>query len=172
MYHYMDEEQYQLAYEIACIGVTSSDWNYLGNKTLKKLKLEISAKAFSQTQNYRMLVLINDLMKMRNSGSSDDELTAIIAAYEGDFDKMELHLRRANKLELGVQIYTELRMFDRARTCLNGQTGETQQHLLREQAKWADTGLGDQRAAAEMYLEAGESMKVQNQIDAKVKNKF
>ena len=69
MYHYMDEEQYQLAYEIACIGVTSSDWNYLGNKTLKKLKLEISAKAFSQTQNYRMLVLINDLMKMRNSGS-------------------------------------------------------------------------------------------------------
>ena len=74
---------------------------------------------------------------------------------------MELHLRRANKLELGVQIYTELRMFDRARTCLNGQTGETQQHLLREQAKWADTGLGDQRAAAEMYLEAGESMKVQ-----------
>lgn len=118
MYHYMDEEQYQHAYEIACIGVTTSDWNYLGNKTLKKLHLSIAAQAFSQTRDYRMLMLISDLIKMRQSGSSDDELAAIIAAYEGDFDKMEGHLRKANKLELGVQIYTELRMFDRARSCL------------------------------------------------------
>ena len=69
MYYYMDEEQYQNAYEIACIGVTSSDWNYLGNKTLKKLQLQLSAKAFSHTRNYRMLVLINDLIKMKNSGA-------------------------------------------------------------------------------------------------------
>ena len=69
MYYYMDEEQYQNAYEIACIGVTSSDWNYLGNKTLKKLQLQLSAKAFSHTRNYRMLVLINDLIKMKTSGA-------------------------------------------------------------------------------------------------------
>ena len=49
MYHYMDEEQYQHAYEIACIGVTTSDWNYLGNKTLKKLHLPIAAQAFSHS---------------------------------------------------------------------------------------------------------------------------
>ena len=61
-------------------------------------------------------------------------MIAIIAAYEGDFDKMELHLRKANKLELGVQIYTELRMFDKARTCLSGQTGagDQTQQLLKE----------------------------------------
>ena len=63
-------------------------------------------------------MLISDLIKMRQRGACDDELLAIIAAYEADFDKMEAHLRKANKLELGVQIYTELRMFDRARSCL------------------------------------------------------
>ena len=72
----------------------------------------------SQTRDYRMLMLISDLIKMRQRGACDDELLAIIAAYEADFDKMEAHLRKANKLELGVQIYTELRMFDRARSCL------------------------------------------------------
>ena len=53
MYHYMEEENYEAAYEIACIGVTSSDWSYLGNKTLKKLKLDLAKLAFSQTKDYR-----------------------------------------------------------------------------------------------------------------------
>ena len=53
MYHYMEEENYEAAYEIACIGVTSSDWSYLGNKTLRKLKLDLAKLAFSQTKDYR-----------------------------------------------------------------------------------------------------------------------
>ena len=53
MYHYMEEENYEAAYEIACIGVTSSDWSYLGNKTLRKLKLDLAKLTFSQTKDYR-----------------------------------------------------------------------------------------------------------------------
>ena len=53
MYHYMEEENYEAGYEIACIGVTSSDWSYLGNKTLRKLKLDLAKLAFSQTKDYR-----------------------------------------------------------------------------------------------------------------------
>ena len=51
---------------------------------------------------------------------------------------MEFHLRKANKLELGVQIYTELRMFDKARTCLSGQTGagDQTQRLLKENGNY------------------------------------
>ena len=53
MYHYLEVEDYEGAYDIGCIGVTSSDWNYLGNKTLKKLELKIAKKAFTKTNDYR-----------------------------------------------------------------------------------------------------------------------
>ena len=111
---------------------------------------------------YRKLALISDLTKLEAEGACRDELLAIIAAYDGDFPKMEAHLRAAGKLETGVNIYTELRMFEKARTCLSAQDRsnvEIDQKLLKEQAAWADTGLGDQKAAAEMYLAAGESLK-------------
>ena len=106
-----------------------------------------------------MLVLVADLQRQQSSGASDDELMAIICAFEGDFNRMEGHLRKANKLELGVQIYTDLRMFDKARNCLSGQSSDVNQKLLKEQAAWADSGLGDSKAAADMYLQAGESLK-------------
>ena len=60
-------------------------------------------------------MLVTELSKMRQAGSSDDELLAIIAAYDGDFNRMEGLLRKAGKLEKGVEIYTELRMFDKVR---------------------------------------------------------
>ena len=106
-----------------------------------------------------MLVLVADLQRQQSSGASEDELMAIICAFEGDFNRMEGHLRKANKLELGVQIYTDLRMFDKARNCLSGQSSDVNQKLLKEQAAWADSGLGDSKAAADMYLQAGESLK-------------
>ena len=106
-----------------------------------------------------MLVLVSDLQRQQSTGASDDELMAIICAFEGDFNRMEGHLRKANKLELGVQIYTDLRMFDKARNCLSGQNSDVNQKLLKEQAAWADSGLGDSKAAADMYLQAGESLK-------------
>ena len=36
-----------------------------------------------------MLVLVADLQRQQSSGASDDELMAIICAFEGDFNRME-----------------------------------------------------------------------------------
>lgn len=160
MYHYLEHGKFDLAYSIACIGVTASDWSYLASRCLDELNLTIAKKSYAHNCNYRQLVLIDNLMKLRSTGCSDDELRGNIAAFNGDLKLMEEYLTRAGCLEKAMEIYSELRMFDQARKCLRGQTDEVTDRRLREQeADWAADGLRDQRAAAEMYLKAGQSLK-------------
>ena len=118
MYHYLENEDIEKAYSIACIGVTASDWSYLASRCLDVLNLELAKKAYAHNCDYRKLVLIDDLIRYRQSGCNDDELRGHIAAFNGDLKLMEFYLNKANALQKAMEIYSELRMFDLARKCL------------------------------------------------------
>ena len=165
MYHFIENEDLETAYNMACIGVTNSDWNYLATVAMSSLNLKIAKRAFSRTGNYRKLVLVDELMKIQGR-VSPKELKAIIAAYNGEYDQMEKLFKEAGCPEKAMDIFTDLRMFDRARSCLEGQSDsqsmQVDQNLREQEADWAAEGLRDARAAAEMYLKAGQSLKVLN----------
>ncbi len=60
-----------------------------------------------------------------------------------------------------LSMFTDLRMFDRAKEFLAvaDMSGEDGKRLIRMKAEWAAKS-NEPRAAAEMYLSAGETMKV------------
>ena len=45
MFQYLDSHDLKMAYTIACLGVTESDWEYLGRQALEALDLNIAKKA-------------------------------------------------------------------------------------------------------------------------------
>ncbi len=42
MYYYLDAGHLQEAYQLACLGVTESDWRELGNIALTNMELEVN----------------------------------------------------------------------------------------------------------------------------------
>lgn len=49
------------AYEIACLGITTSEWEQLGFAALEKLSLDVAKKAFQRCENILYLQLIDSL---------------------------------------------------------------------------------------------------------------
>lgn len=53
------------AYEIACLGITTSEWEQLGFAALEKLSLNVAKMAFQRSENILYLQLI-DSLKVNN----------------------------------------------------------------------------------------------------------
>lgn len=49
------------AYEIACLGVPTNDWEALAEASLETLNFEIARKAYIRTRDLTKLQLINEL---------------------------------------------------------------------------------------------------------------
>lgn len=49
------------AYAVACLGVTSSDWERLGVAALEEMSFEVARKAFQRSENITFLSLIDNL---------------------------------------------------------------------------------------------------------------
>jgi intraflagellar transport protein 122 len=63
MYQVMFLIFFSQAYSIACLGVTTSDWEKLGAAALDELSLDIARKAFQHTENISLLQLV-DLLQV------------------------------------------------------------------------------------------------------------
>jgi intraflagellar transport protein 122 len=55
------------AYELACLGVTESDWKIFGMEALENFEFEVAKKAFHRIRDSRSLVLINEIEVMINT---------------------------------------------------------------------------------------------------------
>ncbi|XP_040577415.1 intraflagellar transport protein 122 homolog [Lepeophtheirus salmonis] len=157
MFQYLNRKDFVCAYQTSCLGVTESDWETLGREALHNLDFDIAKKAFTRLKNLKMLELIADL---ESSEREDPVKLGDIFAHEGKFSEAAKLFKKAGKQEKALSMYSDLRMFDLANEYLDHgeDTSGARKALIKKKADWA-AKINEPRAAAEMYLSAGETIK-------------
>ncbi|RVE70673.1 hypothetical protein OJAV_G00067380 [Oryzias javanicus] len=159
MYQYLEKKLYKEAYQIACLGVTDSDWRDLATEALEGLDFETAKKAFIRIRDLRYLDLISSIEERKKRGENDNELfLADVYAFQGKFHEAAKLYKRTGHEPRALSMYTDLRMFDYAKEFVGTTDVKSSRMLMAKQADWAKSS-NEPRAAAEMYLSAGEHMK-------------
>ncbi|PIO63289.1 hypothetical protein TELCIR_15111, partial [Teladorsagia circumcincta] len=61
LYQYIENKEYQKAYDLACLGVTREDWQILAMDAISNLNCEIALKAFARYKDYRSIQLVHEI---------------------------------------------------------------------------------------------------------------
>lgn len=158
---------YSDAYQVACLGIPSTDWEALGQAALDALELTVARDAFVRVRNLPWLQLIDDLMERQRRGDVPREvLQADRLAFGGRFKEAARLYQKAGQTSRALAMYSDLRMFDLAQEFLSngggggdGSGGDTSEadrrELVRRRAEWAYS-VHEPRAAAELLMQAGE----------------
>uniref|UniRef100_A0A8C2J8X8 Intraflagellar transport protein 122 homolog n=1 Tax=Cyprinus carpio TaxID=7962 RepID=A0A8C2J8X8_CYPCA len=141
MYQYLERRMFQEAYQIACLGVTDNDWKDLATEALEGLDFHTAKK------------------ERKKRGESNNQLfLADVYAYQGKFHEAAKLYRKTGHDSRALSMYTDLRMFEYAKDFLGSADPKDTKLLMKKQADWAKNSK-EPRAAADMYLTAGEHMK-------------
>uniref|UniRef100_A0A8C1QIK4 Intraflagellar transport protein 122 homolog n=1 Tax=Cyprinus carpio TaxID=7962 RepID=A0A8C1QIK4_CYPCA len=159
MYQYLERRMFQEAYQIACLGVTDNDWKDLATEALEGLDFHTAKKAFIRVRDLRYLELINSIEERKKRGESNNQLfLADVYAYQGKFHEAAKLYRKTGHDSRALSMYTDLRMFEYECDFLGSADPKDTKLLMKKQADWAKNSK-EPRAAADMYLTAGEHMK-------------
>ena len=96
-----------------------------------------------------MSLILKDL-KRQGSGKQDIFI-GYINAYQGKFNDAAKAFKKANEENLAMQMFTDLRMFDKAKEYLTSGGDGDKQSIIQKQAEWAIRN-DDQKTAAELYI--------------------
>uniref|UniRef100_A0AC11CPA6 Intraflagellar transport 122 n=1 Tax=Ovis aries TaxID=9940 RepID=A0AC11CPA6_SHEEP len=159
MYQYLDRKMFREAYQIACLGVTDTDWRELAMEALEGLEFETAKKAFTRVQDLRYLELINSIEERKKRGETNNDLfLADVFSYQGKFHEAAKLYKKSGHENLALDMYTELRMFEYAKDFLGSEDPKETKMLIAKQADWA-RNINEPKAAVEMYISAGEHCK-------------
>ena len=153
---YMDENRYDDAYSAACLKASEEDWKDLAFRALEALELEVAKKALSRLNQYLYLELIKSY-EASGDKSKHNQLTFLgdISAMKGNYQQAVVYYRQAGKDDKAVKMYTDLKMFDQAQELIRSGDTNFKKQLAMKKAEWIKT-INEPKAAAEMYLTAGE----------------
>uniref|UniRef100_A0A4W3GC19 Intraflagellar transport protein 122 homolog n=1 Tax=Callorhinchus milii TaxID=7868 RepID=A0A4W3GC19_CALMI len=158
MYQYLEKKMFKEAYQIACLGVTENDWRDLAMEALEGMDFDIAKKAFIRGRDLRYLELISTIERKKR-GENDNELfLADVCAYQGKFHEAAKLYKKTGNDSRALNMYTDLRMFEYAKDFLGSGDPKDTKMLITKQADWA-RNIHEPKAAAEMYLSAGEHLK-------------
>ena len=147
------------AYQVACLGVTNSDWEGLAQSALEVLHLNIARDAYVKCRNLPWLQLISELSdKLKRSEVPKEVLQAETSAFSGKYKEAARLFLKCNHTQKALAMYTDLRMFDLAQEFLSDDDEEAKRNLIKKRAEWAYS-VKEPRAAAELLLTAGEHKK-------------
>lgn len=84
---YLEKNNYNDAYKLACLGVTEGDWRKLAMEALESLELEIAKKAFARLRDLKYIDLIRGIEKLSmDTGKLDPDLSlADVYALSGKY---------------------------------------------------------------------------------------
>ncbi|EYB81018.1 hypothetical protein Y032_0394g620 [Ancylostoma ceylanicum] len=155
LYQYIENKDYQKAYDLACLGVTSEDWQILAKDAIANLQCEIAKKAFARYKDYRSLQLVHEIKEMMAANEPEYIVRAHVLCYEGKFQEAAALYRANGDDNRAMQLFTDLRMFDEAQEVMASASGETQRMLMRKRADWARNS-NQPKIAAEMLISSGD----------------
>jgi len=155
LYRYLDAGDYDMAYKVACLGVTETDWTLLGTRALYSMNFEIARESFTRVRNMRYIDLLNHV---RDNNVDEDELRAEAFAYEGKFEQAAQTYIKMGRHESAINMYSDLWMWEEAKRCAK-QGGNIDVIELNRRQALGMAELGDWKAAAEMYACAGDFAK-------------
>ncbi|XP_031790943.1 intraflagellar transport protein 122 homolog [Piliocolobus tephrosceles] len=159
MYQYLDRKLFKEAYQIACLGVTDTDWRELAMEALEGLDFETAKKAFIRVQDLRYLELISSIEERKKRGETNNDLfLADVFSYQGKFHEAAKLYKRSGHENLALDMYTDLCMFEYAKDFLGSGDPKETKMLITKQADWA-RNIKEPKAAVEMYISAGEHVK-------------
>uniref|UniRef100_A0A8D3CWM5 Intraflagellar transport protein 122 homolog n=1 Tax=Scophthalmus maximus TaxID=52904 RepID=A0A8D3CWM5_SCOMX len=107
----------------------------------------------------KKVTIRNNQKERKKRGESDNELfLADVYAYQGKFHEAAKLYKRTGHESRALSMYTDLRMFEYAKEFLGATDPKSSRILMTKQADWAKSSK-EPRAAADMYLSAGEHLK-------------
>ncbi|XP_046555893.1 intraflagellar transport protein 122 homolog [Haliotis rubra] len=159
MYQYLEKKMFKDAYRVACLGVTEGDWEALAHDALEGLDFDTAKKAFIRIRDLRYLELIHNIEERKKRGETDNMVfMADVYGYQGKFGDASKLYKKSGQEQKALSMYTDLRMFDQAKEYIGSGDPHDKKLLITKQADWAKSS-NEPKAAAEMYISAGENLK-------------
>lgn len=156
MKKYINMNRFEDAFEIACLNATDSDWSELAHAALESMDLTIAKKAFSRIADFPHLDLIHSF-ELSTDKSKHAELSFLgdVMAFKGKYTESVKLYKQAGHDEKAINMFTDLKMFDQAQDLIRSGDSNFKKQLAMKKAAWVEN-INEPRAAAEMYLMAGE----------------
>lgn len=159
MWQFVEAGLFDEAYQVACLGVPSTDWEAFAQAALGALHLKVARSAFVKVRNLPWLNLLNELEERRKFPNVPKEgIQADILAFSGKFREAARLYQKSGHGSKALSMYTDLKMFDLAQEFINDESSLDKRELVRLRAEWA-CSMHEPRAAAELLLAAGESQR-------------
>lgn len=168
LYRYVEKKDWASAFAVACLGVTESDWRLLAMEALAAMSFDIARASFIRIRDVRFIELLNQIenTKTKDQSLSNDHFLGDIFAYQGRFAEAAKIYSKTGQVTKAVEMFSDLRKWDEASSFATKHEGVAAginvEELIRKQATYSEAN--DPRAAAEMYLACGETMKAINLI--------
>jgi intraflagellar transport protein 122 len=159
LWQFVEAGLFEDAYQLACLGVTPTDWDSLAHAALDALNFKVAQDAFVKTRNLCYLEYINEIKGRQKHGDLSKELmNADILAFTGKFkEAARLYQKSGFGKSKALTMYSDLKMFDLAQEFLKDEEDtEDRKELIRRRAEWA-CSVHEPRAAAELLLSANET---------------
>lgn len=159
MWQFVEAQMFNDAYQVACLGVPTPDWEGLAMAALESLHFQVARDSFVRLRKLPWLELINQLKENHTKGESKENLLGDVLAFQGKFKEASRLYQKGGNSSKALSMYTDLRMFDLAQEFLpESDSADTKIELIRRRAEWA-CSAHEPRAAAELLLAAGETLK-------------
>ncbi len=158
MYKYLEQKQHEMAYKVACLGVTEQDWRSLAIESIQAHKFPLAKKAFIRIKDIRFLELLVRIEQDRkNPGYNDHIMMGDVAAYQGRYNEAAALYEKGNDVMRAVEMFKELKMWEKAQEFVKKLDKDGQKKLLLEQA--ADTEQTDWKSSATLFLNVADYKK-------------
>lgn len=157
LWQFVEAGLFEEAFRVACLGVTTNDWDSLGRAALDALNFQVAQDAFVKTRNLPWLEFISEIQSRQKHGDLPKELLqADILAFSGKFKEAARLYQKCGHSNKAITMYSDLKMFDLAQQFIkDDDESDDRRELVKRKAEWA-CSVHEPRAAAELLLSAGE----------------
>ena len=114
-FRFLGQQDFAMAYKLACLGVTISDWRELGIQALLAKEFYYARKAFMHIRELKYIDLCEMAEEMHKIRNLDPVwLASEIHAYQGRYKEACSHYVKNDQLNKAIEIYTSLKKFPEA----------------------------------------------------------